>query len=168
MCRDPSRYVLSQWETLLQCNNVSHWLGMSGEPRQSSCHDALTHWGRVMHICVGNLTIIGSDNGLRLPTPSHYQNQCWIIVNWTLRNKLQWNLNRNSNIFIQENAFESVVCETAAILSRPQCVNYSMNCFYEVSDIFRTKTKIIIFHIPFSMTTLRLRQNGCHFAKDAF
>ena len=24
----------------------------------------LIHWGRVMHICVGNLTIIGSDNGL--------------------------------------------------------------------------------------------------------
>ena len=25
---------------------------------------SLTHWGRVMHICVGKLTIIGSDNGL--------------------------------------------------------------------------------------------------------
>ena len=25
-----------------------------------------THWGRVTHICVGNLTIIGSDNGLSL------------------------------------------------------------------------------------------------------
>ena len=25
---------------------------------------ALTHWGRVTHICIGNLTIIGSDNGL--------------------------------------------------------------------------------------------------------
>ena len=24
----------------------------------------LTHWGRVTHKCVGNLTIIGSDNGL--------------------------------------------------------------------------------------------------------
>ena len=24
----------------------------------------LSHWGRVMHICVANLTIIGSDNGL--------------------------------------------------------------------------------------------------------
>ena len=24
----------------------------------------LTHWGRMVHICVGNLTIIGSDNGL--------------------------------------------------------------------------------------------------------
>ena len=59
------------------------------------------------------------------PAPSHYLNQCWIIVNWTLRNKLLWNLNRNSNVFIQENAFESVVCETASILSRPQCVNPS-------------------------------------------
>ena len=29
----------------------------------------------------------------------------------------------NSDIFIQENAFENVVCETTAILSRPQCVN---------------------------------------------
>ena len=25
---------------------------------------SLTHWGRVTHICVGNLTIIGPDNGL--------------------------------------------------------------------------------------------------------
>ena len=78
----------------------------------------LTHWGRVTHICVGKLTIIGSDNGLA-PT----RNQCWDIVNWNLRNKLQWNLKRNSYIFIQENAFENVVWRMAAILSRPQCVN---------------------------------------------
>ena len=26
--------------------------------------NVLTHWGRVMHICVGKLTNIGSDNGL--------------------------------------------------------------------------------------------------------
>ena len=57
------------------------------------------------------------------PALSHYLNQWWDIVNWTLRNKLQWNFNRNSNIFIQENVFECVVCEMAAILSRPQCVN---------------------------------------------
>ena len=44
---------------------------------------------------------------------------------WTLRNKLQWNYNRNSNIFIQESASEIAVCEMAAILSWPQCVkNY--------------------------------------------
>ena len=55
--------------------------------------------------------------------PSHYLNQCWDIVNWILGNKLQWNFNHNSNIFIQENAFENVVCEMASILSQPQCVN---------------------------------------------
>ena len=27
--------------------------------------------------------------------PSHYLNQCWNIVNWTFRNKLQWNLGLN-------------------------------------------------------------------------
>ena len=44
------------------------------------------------------------------------------MVNWTLRNKLQWKFNRNSKIFIHENAIENVVCEMAAILSQPQCV----------------------------------------------
>ena len=63
----------------------------------------LTRWGRVTHICVGKLTIIGSDNGLSPGRYSHYLNQCWNIVNWTLRNKFQWNFNRNSNIFIYEN-----------------------------------------------------------------
>ena len=43
------------------------------------------------------------------PTPSHYLNQCWNIGNWTLRNKLQWNTNQNSCIFIQENAYENVM-----------------------------------------------------------
>ena len=33
-----------------------------------------------------------------------------------------------SEIFIHENAFENVVCEMAAILSRPQCVNLFMLC----------------------------------------
>ena len=49
--------------------------------------------------------------------------QCWNIVNWTLRNKLQWNFNRNSYIFIQENVSVKVIWKMAAILFRPQCVN---------------------------------------------
>ena len=48
--------------------------------------------------------------------------QCWGIANWTLKNKLQWNSNQNTYVFIQENAFENFVWEMAAILSRPQCV----------------------------------------------
>ena len=57
-----------------------------------------------------------------LTAPSHYLNHCWNIVNWTLRKKLQWNLNRNWNIFIQEKALENVVWKMTAILSRPQCL----------------------------------------------
>ena len=34
----------------------------------------LTHWGRVTHICVSNLTIIGSDNGL---SPGRRQAIIW-------------------------------------------------------------------------------------------
>ena len=34
------------------------------------------------------------------------------------RNKFQWNFKQDFCIFIQENAFESIVCETATILSR--------------------------------------------------
>ena len=50
--------------------------------------------------------------------PSHYLNQCCIIVNWNLRDKFQWKFNQYSKFFIRENAFENVVCEMAAILSR--------------------------------------------------
>ena len=96
----------------------------SGNPH-SNCIAIWTHWGWVTHICVSNLSIIGSDNGLiTWSASSSYLNQCWNIVKWTLRNKLKWNLNQNSNIFIEENAFESVVCEMSAILSRPQCVKF--------------------------------------------
>ena len=43
-----------------------------------------------------------------------------------MRNRFQWNFNRYSYIFIQENSFENVVCEMASILSRPQCVYTSL------------------------------------------
>ena len=31
--------------------------------------------------------------------PSHYLKQCWNIGNWTLKNKLKWNISRNTCIF---------------------------------------------------------------------
>ena len=99
-------------------NGVLH---QSGDTPLRAALEYLTHWGRVTHICVSKLTIIGSGDAW--PAPSHYLNQCWNVVNWTLENKLQWNFNQNSNIFIQENALENVICVMAFILSRPQCVN---------------------------------------------
>ena len=86
---------------------------------QPQCHLPL-----VPHINASvNWISVGSDNGSSpFSVPSHYLNQCWLIFNSALRNTLQWNLNWNANIFIQENAFENGVWKMASILSRPQCV----------------------------------------------
>ena len=50
-----------------------------------TCKPKLTHWGRVTHICVGKLTIIGSDNGL---SPGRRQAIIWtnvgILLIWPL------------------------------------------------------------------------------------
>ena len=55
---------------------------------------------------------------VQIMAPSRRQAQCWVIVNWTPRNKLHWNFSQNTKLFIHENASEHIVCETAAILSR--------------------------------------------------
>ena len=47
----------------------------------------------------------------------------FVIVDWTIRKKLQWTIYLNSYIFIHENAFENVFWEMSAIMSRPECVN---------------------------------------------
>ena len=75
------------------------------------------------HICVSKQTIIGSDNGL---SAGRRQAIIWtnagILLIGTLGTNFSEILIRNSNIFIQENGFESVVCEMASILFRPQFV----------------------------------------------
>ena len=95
----------------------------------------LIHWGRVTHTCISKLTIVGSDTGL---SPSHYLNQCQDIVYRTLTNILQWNFNRNSYIFIQENAYENAIWKMEALLSRPQCVNSLGPSNVHISDLGNT------------------------------
>ena len=66
------------------------------------------------HICVGKLTIIGSDNGL---LPGRHQAIIWTNAGLLLIVPLGTNL---SEILIE---IENVVWKMAAILSWPQCVN---------------------------------------------
>ena len=54
--------------------------------------------------------------------PSLCLNHCWPILNRTLWNKPQWNLNQNIQLFFQQNAFENVVCKMSAILFQSLCV----------------------------------------------
>ena len=82
----------------------------------------LNHWGRVTHMCVINVTIIGSDYGL---LPGRCQAIIWTIAGilsigpWK---KLQWNFDQKWYIFIKENAFKNDVCKMVTILSRPHFV----------------------------------------------
>ena len=69
--------------------------------------------GSVMHICITQIMT------------SHLFAYCWLIVDWTLGNKLQWNFNQNTIIFIEENAFANVHCEMVAILLRAHIVKRS-------------------------------------------
>ena len=72
------------------------------------------------HICVSKQTIIGSDNGL---SPVRRQAIIWTNAWLLFIGPLGTNFSEILiEIYIQENAFESVVCETVAILSRPQCI----------------------------------------------
>ena len=68
---------------------------------------------------------MGSDNGL---SPGRHQaiilTNIVILLISNLGNKSQWILKQNSRIFIQENASQNIICEMAAILSRPQCVDW--------------------------------------------
>ena len=62
-----------------------------------------------------------------LSQPSH----CWLIINWLLRNKFQWNFKQNAMIFSQERLFENVVCKITAILLRPR---YVQDVLYELNE----------------------------------
>ena len=67
------------------------------------------------HICVGNLAIIGTYNGL---SPARHQAIiCWDIVNSTLRNKLQWIL-----IGIQTFSFMKMHLEMSSAKRPPFCL----------------------------------------------
>ena len=50
---------------------------------------SLTHWGRVTHICISELTIIGSDNGL---SPNGRQAIIWTNAGLLLIGPLGTNL----------------------------------------------------------------------------
>ena len=57
----------------------------NGNTSSAILKHTLTHWGRVMHICISQLTTIGSDNGV---LPIRRQANIWtnaeILLTWTL------------------------------------------------------------------------------------
>ena len=96
-------------------------------------HALLTYLPLVLHICDSELGQHWFGQCLdACSAPSHYLNLCWLIVNWTLRNKLLWNLSSTLNFFIHGNALENVICGLVAILSRGRWVKHALDCISSI------------------------------------
>ena len=118
-----------QWRRILMFSLICIWINSWVSNREAGdLKRYRTHFDvNVMNCCsfedqaavVGHLyhlTIIGSDSGL---SPG----RCQAVI-LSLGNKIMWNINQNSHIFIHENAFENLVWNMASILYWPRCVRW--------------------------------------------
>ena len=91
--------------------------------------DVLTHWGRVTHICVGKLTIIGSDNGL---SPGRRQAIIWTNAGILLMEPLGTNFS-DILIGIKIFLFKKMRLKMSSSKWRPFCLG--LNVFKQtISD----------------------------------
>ena len=82
----------------------------------------LTHWGRVTHICVSKLTIIGSDNGL---LPGRRQAIIWTNAGILLIGPLGTNFS-GILIRIQRFSFMKMHLKMASAKWRPFCLGLNV------------------------------------------
>ena len=78
----------------------------------------LTYWGRVTHICVSKLTIIGSDNGL---SPGRRQAIIWTNAGILLIGRLGLNFSEILTV-IQTFSFEKMHLKMSSAKWRPFCL----------------------------------------------
>ena len=83
----------------------------------------LTHWGRVTHICVGKLTIIGSDNGL---SPGRRQAIVWTNAGILLIRPLGTNFSEIL-IGIQTFSFKKMCLKMSSAKGRPFCLGLNVS-----------------------------------------
>ena len=109
------RWVSSQFCCFLQEQSVKKRCSFLSVVTAGS-----THWCRVMRISIGNLTIIGSDNGL---VPGRCQaiirTNAGIFLNGPLGTKLSEILIKIHKFLFKKMHLKSIVCKMLAILSRP-------------------------------------------------
>ena len=82
----------------------------------------LTHWGRVTHVCVGNLTTIGSDNGL---SPGRRQAIIWTNAEILLIGPLGTNFS-DFLIEILTFSFKKMCLKVSSAKWRPFCLGLNV------------------------------------------
>ena len=122
------------------------------------------------HICVSNLTIIGSDNGL---SPGRRQAIIWTNAGILLIGPLETNF---SEIFIEilTFSFKKMRLKVSSAKRRPFCLGLNvlidkmLSCKEAGSDGNDEEGGHKSVHWIWSFNTLRPRQDGRHFPDDIF
>ena len=114
------------------------------------CKIILTHWGRVTHICVNKLTIIGSDNGL---SPDRCQAIIWTNAGILLIGPLGTNI---SEILIEilTFSFMKMRLKVSSAKRRPFCLRLNVLrrhiFFFNDLEFMHTISQLLVsnsFHI---------------------
>ena len=101
----------------------------------------LTHWGRVTHVCVGNLTIIGSDNGL---SPGRRQAISWtnaeILLIWPLGTTFS-----EIQIGIQAFSYKKMHLKMSSVKWRPFCLG--LNVLRSIGHPISYISSLMVYHV---------------------
>ena len=108
----------------------------------------LTHWGRVTHICVSKLTIIGSDNGL---SPGRRLAIIWTNTGILLIEPSGTNFNKIL-IEIHTFSFKKMHLKLSSGKCRPFCLGLNVLSLTIVSTLDRVCPYIYLF-LLFSLTS---------------
>ena len=92
------------------------------QPASMQGRATLIHWGRVTHICVGNLTIIGSDNGL---SPGRRQAIIWTNAGILLIGPLETNFSEILTKIITF-SFKKMYSKVSSAKWHPFCLGLNM------------------------------------------
>ena len=92
----------------------------------------LTHWGQVMHIRVGNVTIIGSDNGL---APTRHQAITWTNDRILLIRPLEANFNEILSEILTF-SFKKIHLNMLSAKWRPFCLCLNVLTLLVLTGIF--------------------------------
>ena len=107
------------------------------------CHDVLTHWGRMTHICVGKITIMGPDNGL---SPGRRQAIIWTNAGTLLIGPSGTNF---SEILIEiiTFSFKKIRLKVSSAKRRPFCLGLNVLMYLYLLPV------VLSSSIPLALTT---------------
>ena len=127
-CQTTNHYLNQCWHSSLRhtCVIRIRWVNLLSFIRINTCfRNTTTAWFSMTrlnpplmpHICISEVGHHWFRQWLvACSAPSHCLNQCWLIINWALRNKLHWNSNK-----IRTFSFMKMRLKMSSVKWRPFC-----------------------------------------------